>query len=139
MVICMVKKSVACVGRLLKDHKLPDGRHFIRLHGVCRAEIRHVEEPEGDRLFRRAYLKPVSQPVTGIPKSCRSRLHDLLTGERLVRMRLARVVPNLGHQWSAAMPGRPVCAIHDTPASQPGRQQAASQPAASQPPAVAAA
>ncbi|MBB48542.1 MAG: hypothetical protein CMJ33_08370 [Phycisphaerae bacterium] len=82
-------RRVSCVGRLLKDHKLPDGRHFIRLHGVCRAEIRHVEEPEGDRLFRRAYLKPVSQPVTCIPKSCRSRLHDLLTGERLARMRLA--------------------------------------------------
>lgn len=82
-------RRVACVGRLLKDHKLPDGRHFIRLHGVCRAEIRHVEEPEGDRLYRRAFLKPISQPVTCIPKSCRSRLHDLLTGERLVRMRLA--------------------------------------------------
>ena len=82
-------RRIACVGRLLKDHKLPDGRHFIRVHGVCRAEIRHVEEPEGDRLFRRAYLKPVGQCITSIPDGCRSRLHDLLTGERLVRMRLA--------------------------------------------------
>ena len=82
-------RRVACIGRLLKDHKLPDGRHFIRLHGVCRAEIRHVEEPEGDRLYRRAFLKPINQAATNIPKRCRERLHDLLSGERLVRMRLA--------------------------------------------------
>ena len=82
-------RRVACIGRLLKDHKLPDGRHFIRLHGVCRAEIRHVEEPQGDRLYRRAFLKPINQAATNIPKSCRGRLHDLLSSERLVRMRLA--------------------------------------------------
>jgi Lon protease-like protein len=85
-------RRVACIGRLLKDHKLPDGRHFIRLHGVCRAEIRHVEEPEGDRLYRRAFLKPINQAATNIPKSCRGRLHDLLSGDRLVRMRLAEEV-----------------------------------------------
>jgi len=85
-------RRVACIGRLLKDHKLPDGRHFIRLHGICRAEIRHVEEPEGERLYRRAFLKPINQAATNIPKSCRGRLHDLLSGDRLVRMRLAEEV-----------------------------------------------
>lgn len=85
-------RRYACIGRLLKDHKLPDGRHFIRLHGVCRAEIRHVEEPEGDRLYRQAYLKPITQEHAAIPKNCRGRLHDLLSGDRLARMRLAEEV-----------------------------------------------
>ena len=80
-------RRIACVGRLLKDHKLPDGRHFIRVHGVCRAEMSR-REPEGDRLFQ-SLSKPVGQCITSIPDGCRSRLHDLLTGERLVRMRLA--------------------------------------------------
>ena len=85
-------RRYACIGRLLKDHKLPDGRHFIRLHGVCRAEIRHVEEPEGERLYRQAYLKPVNHAAAVMPTSCRGRLHDLLTGDRLARMRLAEEV-----------------------------------------------
>ncbi len=85
-------RRYACIGRLLKDHKLPDGRHFIRLHGVCRAEIRHVEEPEGDRLYRQAFLKPITQEHAAIPKNCRGRLHDLLSGDRLARMRLAEEV-----------------------------------------------
>lgn len=87
-------KSAVCIGRIDQHARLSDGRHNIVLHGICRARIDEIDEPMGDRLFRRAWLRPLERPDVELPPMLQVReiLRDLLTGPRLSRMAAASAV-----------------------------------------------
>lgn len=91
-------RPAACVGKIVQHARLPDGRHNIILHGVCRATIREVMEPAPGRLYRFGRLLPIEEPGR-IPKlsATRRRLRELLDGPRLRRMTSADAV----RQWIA--------------------------------------
>jgi Lon protease-like protein len=57
--------SVVCVGRILQEERLPDGRFNLLLHGLRRGRVH--EELKADRLYRVARInleedEPVAQP-----------------------------------------------------------------------------
>src|SRR5262245_15586271 len=43
---------VVCLGRVMQEEQLPDGRYHLLLHGLCRARV--IEELPTDRLYRTA-------------------------------------------------------------------------------------
>lgn len=47
---------VVCLGRIVRDEPLDDGRHNILLQGVCRAKVRREDH---ERSYRRAWLMPI--------------------------------------------------------------------------------
>lgn len=83
-----VLRPVVCVGRIVQHELLPDGRHNMVLHGVSRAAIRQLVEPDGERLYRMAVVSPLEPPADQRPDLPRARraIRDLLAGERLSRL-----------------------------------------------------
>ncbi|MHC4946706.1 MAG: LON peptidase substrate-binding domain-containing protein [Planctomycetota bacterium] len=87
-------RPVVCIGQIIHHESMPDGRHNILLHGVCRARITKLFEPDDERLYRLATLaplEPVDQEPPPLP-NVRSRLRRLLSGPRLSRMRCVDTV-----------------------------------------------
>ncbi|MFO0827418.1 MAG: LON peptidase substrate-binding domain-containing protein [Phycisphaerales bacterium] len=87
-------KPAVCVGKIVQLQRLPDGRYHLLLQGVCRARIRALMEPEGDRLYRMARLEPlerVTEPPPPLP-GVRSSLKSMLSGPRLARLSAAPAV-----------------------------------------------
>lgn len=80
-------RPAVCVGKILQHSVLPDGRHNIILHGVCRGRIDSVIEPSGDRLYRAARVTPL-EGTQRFPRLAaeRRRLRALLDRPRLRRM-----------------------------------------------------
>jgi len=91
-------RPAACVGKIVQHERLPDGRHNLVLHGVCRARIVEIVEPEGRRLYRLAKMVPL-ESTRAMPRlaETRRRLRHLLEGPRLRRMASADAV----RQWIA--------------------------------------
>jgi Lon protease-like protein len=54
---------VACLGRVVADQKLPDGRYNLLLRGLAR--VRLVEELDSDRLYRTARVEMLCD--SGVP------------------------------------------------------------------------
>jgi len=84
-------RPVVCVTKIIRHVRRPDGRHDLLLHGVCRARIRSIIEPEGPRLFRQAMLEPLERldrPAPGLPAT-RRRLRAIFEEGRLARVRSA--------------------------------------------------
>ena|SRR5438477_2976494 len=87
-------RPAVCIGQIVHHESLPDGRHQILLHGVCRARIRQMLEPDDDRPYRMAKLVPLetpeqdSQPLAEVRKE----LKDLLHRPHLKRMRSVEAV-----------------------------------------------
>ena len=52
-------RPVVCVAKMVEHTALGDGRHQILLHGVSRARIESIAEPDGRRLYRLARLVPI--------------------------------------------------------------------------------
>jgi Lon protease-like protein len=52
-------RPIVCVTKLIEHTALADGRHQILLHGVSRARIESIAEPDGRRLYRLARLVPI--------------------------------------------------------------------------------
>ncbi|MCP3903457.1 MAG: LON peptidase substrate-binding domain-containing protein [Planctomycetes bacterium] len=80
---------VTCVGQIVQHDVLADGRYNILLHGVCRAKITRVIEPDGDRRFRMARLVPL-EPTDHDDDTMpfvRDEFRVLLSGPRLRRLR----------------------------------------------------
>jgi uncharacterized protein len=50
-----VVHSVACLGRVIGDHRLPDGRYNLILRGIARVRIQ--DEPTTDKLYRIARVE----------------------------------------------------------------------------------
>ena len=59
-------RDMVCVGRIVRHGRRTDGRHDIVLHGIARARILAMHEPEGTRLYRMAELVPLERP--GAPR-----------------------------------------------------------------------
>ena len=86
-------KPIACIGRILKNHLLPDGRRNILVHGICRAAIREIDEPNDDRLYRVGTLRPIESPLSDAPSPVvRHAIKRLLNGDQLTRMHAAEAV-----------------------------------------------
>ena len=54
-------RPVVCIGQVVRHESLSDGRHNILLHGVCRARIERLIEPNVQRLYRLAVLRPMER------------------------------------------------------------------------------
>lgn len=82
-------RPVVCVGQIVQHEGLPDGRHNILLHGVCRARILNIDESDTDRLYLLAELEPLEMPANKPAQmtEVRDTLRELLQGDRLSRMR----------------------------------------------------
>ena len=52
-------RPAVCVVKIVDHRALPDGRHQVLLHGVSRARLEAVSEPDGRRLYRLGRLQPV--------------------------------------------------------------------------------
>jgi Lon protease-like protein len=71
---------VVCVGRIVKEEHLSDGRYNLLLHGLNRARI--VEELTTDKLYRTArvrILEDVPLPSPAIERELRQKLTEVLT------------------------------------------------------------
>lgn len=82
-------RPVVCIGQIVQHEGLPDGRHNILLHGVCRARILDINEPDIERMYMLAELEPLESPADK-PKQMtevRDTLRELLQSDRLSRMR----------------------------------------------------
>jgi hypothetical protein len=93
-----------CLGRILDYQRLPDGRFYIALQGVCRAKIRYELPRSPDTPYRIAMLDPVGlQEIDeGILTPTRMRLTELFESEPLSELREA---PNfLKHMRDSAIP-----------------------------------
>lgn len=87
-------RDVVCVGQIVRHETLSGGRHDILLHGVCRARISKIIEPEEEREYRMALLTPLEEVNKEPPpmNSIRRELLSLLHRPRLQRMRAAKDV-----------------------------------------------
>lgn len=87
-------RPVVCVGRVVRHRRLPDGRHEILLHGVARARILAMHEPEGRRMYRMAELVPMERPGIRRPPMLRARaaIERVLSHPRLARVEVTRHV-----------------------------------------------
>jgi Lon protease-like protein len=81
-------RPAVCVGQIVDHKSLPDEQHYILLHGVCRARIRELHEPDTERLYRAAMVEPIEELDQEPPPMDRVRdeLRSLLSGPRLSRM-----------------------------------------------------
>ena len=59
--------SVACLGKIVADQKLADGRYNLLLRGLSR--IRIVRELENDKLYRTAEVELLQDQPCGSPES----------------------------------------------------------------------
>lgn len=82
-------RLAVCIGQIIHHDALPDGCYNVLLHGVCRAKIRQIIEPESDRPYRMAKLVPLERvDETPVPMpEVRENLRELLTSPRLKRLR----------------------------------------------------
>jgi Lon protease-like protein len=87
-------RSAVCIGLIVHHDELPEGRHNILLHGVCRARIAKIYEALDDRPYRLAKLTPL-EPIEQNPPALglvRRTLKNMLGGPRLKRMRSVETV-----------------------------------------------
>ncbi|MDZ4754369.1 MAG: LON peptidase substrate-binding domain-containing protein [Phycisphaerae bacterium] len=87
-------RSAVCVGKIVQQQRLEDGKHNVLIQGVCRARIRAMLESDGKRLYRMAMLEPierVTEPPPSLP-GVRGALKALLQRPRLQRLAGAEVV-----------------------------------------------
>src|SRR5262245_15347424 len=87
-------RPAVCVGQIVHHDALSDGGHNILLHGVCRAKIDRIIEPNDDRPYRIARLTPLEAVEQNQPalSDVRKALRDMLVGPRLSRMRSVETV-----------------------------------------------
>jgi Lon protease-like protein len=82
-------RPAVCIGQIVHQESLADGRHNILLHGVCRARIKKVIDANDDRPYRLAQLVPLENVEQEPPPldEIRTGLRKMLGGPRLCRMR----------------------------------------------------
>ncbi len=87
-------RPVVCVGQLVRHESLPDGRHNILLHGICRARIERLIEPTGQRMYRLAVLRPLERLDADPPpmEDVRIELQSILQCPFLQRLRCIETV-----------------------------------------------
>lgn len=90
-------RDAVCVGRIVDVQRYPDGRFNLSLHGVCRAQIEELDQPEGDRLYLRGWLRPIDADLNEFPPmpEVRRTVRGLLRNPRLRRLRDAQIVRDI--------------------------------------------
>lgn len=90
-------RPAVCVGQIVQHQKLPDGRHNVALHGVCRAKILQELPPDGERPYRLALLEPVglSDGDETVLQLARERLVEALDSAPLADLRAAEEIVKL--------------------------------------------
>lgn len=85
-------RPAVCVGRIVRHRRREDGRHDIVLHGVARARIEAMLEPDGSRPYRMAELVPLERPGVHRPpmRSVRGAIGSVLARPRLGRFEALR-------------------------------------------------
>lgn len=87
-------RPIVCIGHILRHEELPGGRYNILLQGICRARILEIDEPDSDRLYHQARLRPIG--VEQVPEDsisyARTTLRAMLKGPQLRRMSNAGAV-----------------------------------------------
>jgi uncharacterized protein len=87
-------RSAVCIGQIVHHDKLPEDRHNILLHGVCRARIQKLFEATDERPYRMGRLAPLETVDENPPpmKKVRRVLREILVSPRLSRMRSVETV-----------------------------------------------
>jgi uncharacterized protein len=87
-------RPAVCIGQIVQHEALDEGKHNVLLHGVCRARIKQMLEPEGERTYRMAKLLPLEKVEEHPPAmtGLRRELRRLLKNPRLKRMRSVETV-----------------------------------------------
>lgn len=87
-------RSVVCVAHIVQRSPHPSDRFDIVVQGLCRAAIERLDEPEGQRLYREAILRPIEDPTLAVPglRKMRDEMRTMLSGVRFQRMQSARAV-----------------------------------------------
>lgn len=87
-------RSAVCVGQIVEHVSHDDGQHDLLLHGVCRAAIVDLIEPEADRLYRVATLTPLESIHEQPPQlpGLRQDLRKLLDAPGLGKLRSLKTV-----------------------------------------------
>jgi Lon protease-like protein len=93
-------RSAVCVIQVMQHHRFPDGRYNLLVLGICRAQIAHIDEPEGDRLYRLARLRLLERPemVEADLSDERAQLQHLLNSPRLQTLRGVNKVRQLAQR-----------------------------------------
>ncbi|MBI1303783.1 MAG: hypothetical protein GC172_08345 [Phycisphaera sp.] len=60
-------RPVVCVGKMVEHVRLDNGHHRFIIHGLGRARIESISEPDGRRLYRVAKLAPLESTM-GAPR-----------------------------------------------------------------------
>jgi len=86
-------RPVTCLGQIVQHQRVSDGFQII-LHGICRARISTMVEPDGSTLYRSAHLKPlIDQGSDSIQlDSVRAELESLLCDTDLSQMQSVGMV-----------------------------------------------
>jgi Lon protease-like protein len=87
-------RPAVCVGQIVRHERRADGRHDIVLHGVCRARIVELIEPDGRTLYRQAVLRPIEPPGRAVPRmpEARRALREMLQRPRVRRLASVKAV-----------------------------------------------
>jgi Lon protease-like protein len=87
-------RPAVCVGQIVHHEAMSDGRHNILLHGVCRARISEMLEPQQERPYRMAKLTPLepAEDDQSALTNIRQELRQMLVNPRLSRMRSVETV-----------------------------------------------
>ena len=86
-------RPIVCLGQIVQHERVHDGYQIV-LHGICRARIISMIEPEGDVLYRSATLRPLMDPSPDETDLdlVRSELESLLCDTDLQRLESVTMV-----------------------------------------------
>ena len=74
---CPVHETV-CLGRVIADERLQDGRYYLLMQGLCRARL--IDEEQTDLPYRIGQVAPIPDLYPHTPVIDRSRRQDELVG-----------------------------------------------------------
>ncbi len=74
---CPVHETV-CLGRVIADERLQDGRYYLLMQGLCRARL--IDEEQTDLPYRIGQVDPIPDLYPHTPVIDRSRRQDELVG-----------------------------------------------------------
>ncbi len=86
-------RPIVCLGQIVQHERVHDGFQIV-LHGICRARIMTMVEPQGDVLYRAAHLRPLldADAETTDLDMVRSELESLMCDTDLQRLESVNMV-----------------------------------------------
>ena len=87
-------RPAVCVGQIIQHQTTDEGTRDVLLHGICRAQINNLMEPNANRTFCTADLSPLEE-VDSFPSpmsDVRDRLRELLTRHGLSQLKSTQAI-----------------------------------------------